>query len=1071
VENKFQNSFIILCYLFMSIVVFRNILLQRGAIGFRHDWAIPQYQEQVSQFGFESFYSWLSQSLGINPSYPADFLLKIMFGFLSLSGLGGEVLSKAFAISAIFLSGLFMYYLCRSMRLQGKSSFIAGIFYMFTPVMFNRIVAGQIAYIFAYALSPLVIALFMKSVENHTVQYRIVVMTGLLFAFAGVQIQFLVMLLALLLIYSFLTRNVKELVARVKALSIVSSIVFLVHAFWLIPLIANSGLRVPIGQAATLSWFQAQSPSFVDALRLTGFISRYFESSVGTSVVPINLWLFVSFLIPLIVFSAVVLRPCDRRVIFFTLIAVISLFFAKGLNPPFEGIFVWMFWNIPLTAIFREVYHLMFIPALAFAVLLGISFEAISKAFHNMQKIKSLTVKARTTTITFLMLTIILVYSWPIFTGDFGGNIQVYDFKPVYHEIYEDFSKEEGDFRVLWLPMAQPMTYVGLKHAGINPSITYSPKPSFSQFFPAFGSGGKYTDFLHITFSQNRTAFTGRLLSFSNTKYIISSKDFESKLPYFVLMPRYPDLLNFYTNGKLDSLLKNQKDIELKEVLDNATIRIYENKEWLPHLYAVGLHNAAVVAGDLSSFVSISYADSILNNDNLLIFASQMSPTTNPSNLVDTVIIQSNQSLDYVFSFIPTDYKIDPGNYALENADPQEGWTRTQSLWWYNWCYSAALEDSAFTQTEDILTVPFSSSESTTYDIWAKVYFGKLGSSLKFFLDDIELGNVITKTMNDEGFKWVYLSSTNLKNGNHRLLISNERGENVVQRIVIVPSTLIHDAFKVAYDSLQDKNVILLSELENSPVQEISEINNLRVFGLPWASSDQGFNASQGFALKSMTSMEFAKTIYIPKEDNYEIFIRVDQKPYGIVIDEDAFNMSLSTYASNSSFEWYKVEPLHLQEGNHNMSFIFDEVNVSLDLLVIKSVSQGLEGRHLKVANITYQKVNPTKYIVHVNASGPFFLVFSESYHPSWQASVDGEKIQHFKVNSFANGYYVKKTGNYVITLEFMEQGLYETGMMISFATIITLITGIITPEKYLRRCFFRVKHAYSIIKQTFKNL
>lgn len=1212
VKDKIQNSFIVLCYSFISILVFRRILLQSGVIGFRHDWSIPIYKEQLYQFGFENFYSWLPRDLGINPIYPADFLLKIMFGFFSQLGLGGEVLSKGFSVMTIFLSGLFMYYLCRSMKYKSVSSFIAGIFYMLTPVIFNRIVAGQVAYLAGYTLSPLVIAFFIRSVENHRVQYRIVALGGLVFAFASVQIQFLIILFALLLIYSLFRGNAKELMVRIKALSVICAIVLLIHAFWLLPLLSDSGSGFRIGQVATLDWIQAQSPSLIEAWRLTGFVADYFQSSVDVNSIPKNLWIIASFLIPIVAFSAIILKPRDKRVVFFTLIATIALFLAKGVNAPLGNIFTWLFWNVSLTVMFREVYHLMVIPALAFAVLLCASSEAISNVFYKILNSNSLIRKLCATMIPVLLLTTIFISSWPIFTGDFDGNIQVYNFKPEYREIYQNLLNDKGDFRVLWLPMAQPMTYLGLQHAGLNPLIAYSPKPALGQFFPAPESAGKYADFLQVTLSQERTAYIGRLLSFSNTKYVIFSNDFESKLPQFVPLHRYPDLVNASTNEKIDYLLDNQVDIELKEVMDNATIRIYKNKEWLPHLYAVDISNSSIVAGDLSSFVSTSYAEPVLNNDHLLFFISQMSPSINSSNLADTVIIQDNQYFDYVFSFIPTNYKIDPGNYALKNADPQEGWTRTQSLWWYNWYYSAGLEESAFTQIEDALIVPFSSPEFAKHEIWTKVYFGKLGSSVEFFLDNTELGKVNTKTTNDEGFKWVYLGSVAIERGEHKLLIKSGEGENVVARIVVAPSTSVQKALKTTYDSLQGKNVALLFELEKSSIQEINKtnitfdpkdwllipqensrdfkytiedgmlvvtlyfdgdeeedegllmwksvekidlkkypyiglnyhvqdptvqtvqvslgidytddgtpdkiihgelnqvpaptaqqelvlnayeiakknitnkehynlveigihpqkiwgvdsstlkkgeyafyLNKIRVFGLSWIASNQGFNASQGFVLRSMASMELTKSIYIPKEDNYEIYLRADARAR-VMVDENTFNMSLignqdadppieplSIYSSNSELKWYTVKTLRLQKGNHNLSLIFDEMDVNLDQMVIKSVNQGSERNYSKVTNITYRKINPTKYIVYVNTSRPFFLAFSESYHPLWQASIDGEKVEHFEINSFANGYYVNKIGNYVIILEFTKQRIYEASMAISFATIITLIIGI----------------------------
>jgi hypothetical protein len=91
--------------------------------------------------------------------------------------------------------------------------------------------------------------------------------------------------------------------------------------------------------------------------------------------------------------------------------------------------------------------------------------------------------------------------------------------------------------------------------------------------------------------------------------------------------------------------------------------------------------------------------------------------------------------------------------------------------------------------------------------------------------------------------------------------------------------------------------------------------------------------------------------------------------------------------------------------------------------------------------SITYQEVNPTQYTVHVNASAPFYLVFSESYDNGWVATINGQQIPgqyHFTANGYANGWYINKTGTYTITLEFTPQNLFYAGAVISITTLIT---------------------------------
>jgi hypothetical protein len=72
---------------------------------------------------------------------------------------------------------------------------------------------------------------------------------------------------------------------------------------------------------------------------------------------------------------------------------------------------------------------------------------------------------------------------------------------------------------------------------------------------------------------------------------------------------------------------------------------------------------------------------------------------------------------------------------------------------------------------------------------------------------------------------------------------------------------------------------------------------------------------------------------------------------------------------------------------------------------------------------IHFNKLSPANYKVEVKeAEEPFILVFSESYHPLWQATIGETKIaegDHFIANSYANAWLVSKTGTYTINLNF----------------------------------------------------
>jgi hypothetical protein len=121
-------------------------------------------------------------------------------------------------------------------------------------------------------------------------------------------------------------------------------------------------------------------------------------------------------------------------------------------------------------------------------------------------------------------------------------------------------------------------------------------------------------------------------------------------------------------------------------------------------------------------------------------------------------------------------------------------------------------------------------------------------------------------------------------------------------------------------------------------------------------------------------------------------------------------------------------------------------------------------------AEVSFHKVNPTRYNVDVNAWDKFWLVFSESFHPGWKAYIvenpndqspnpnrpwyewsalltwlkergrRTELTDHYLVNAYANGWYVPQTGQYRIVLEYWPQRLFEIGVIVSVTTLLACL-------------------------------
>ena len=94
------------------------------------------------------------------PSFP---LLNAALAPLGFVG-GAEI--KLLSVFLVAISGITAYLLSRSLGLGFFSSFLAGLFFMTTAVVFDWLMFGWIYYLIAYALLPLMILVTKKILRD-----------------------------------------------------------------------------------------------------------------------------------------------------------------------------------------------------------------------------------------------------------------------------------------------------------------------------------------------------------------------------------------------------------------------------------------------------------------------------------------------------------------------------------------------------------------------------------------------------------------------------------------------------------------------------------------------------------------------------------------------------------------------------------------------------------------------------------------------------------------------------------------------------------------------------------------
>jgi hypothetical protein len=166
-------------------------------------------------------------------------------------------------------------------------------------------------------------------------------------------------------------------------------------------------------------------------------------------------------------------------------------------------------------------------------------------------------------------------------------------------------------------------------------------------------------------------------------------------------------------------------------------------------------------------------------------------------------------------------------------------------------------------------------------------------------------------------------------------------------------------------------------------------------------------------------------------------------------------------HVANSSFLAPNINSMLLQVQNDSFipseSVLFSESQLSSsDVMQIQHL-QHLVNDSSPLPNIRLDPISTSSYVAHVNASSPFFLVFSDTFDQGWTATVNGIQIPyHFIANGFANAWFVNTTGVFDISIQFSPQQHVVTFIWVSIgslvASFVLILGSSLVPRKRVRR-------------------
>lgn len=281
----------------------------------------------------------------------------------------------------IFLAGLFMYLLARYIKLDGSSSFLSSIIFMFSAFFVAHTSGGHYTIIAAACWIPLIFLLFVIALNKKSSFYGLItgVFIGVQFLAGHMQISlYTLFALGLYLLFRFLfiireNRDYKR-VSKLFSISAFALVVgILLSAIQLVPSLELSKYAT---RAGGVSYDFATSYSLPPLNFITFVLPNFFGNpAINTYWGPRNygeLSAYIGILPLIFVFIAIYFKRDDKYVLFFTVLTFLSLLFALGRYTPVYW-FLWKF--VPGFDLFRCPCRFIFLFTFSASILSGFGFS------------------------------------------------------------------------------------------------------------------------------------------------------------------------------------------------------------------------------------------------------------------------------------------------------------------------------------------------------------------------------------------------------------------------------------------------------------------------------------------------------------------------------------------------------------------------------------------------------------------------------------------------------------------------------------------------------------------------
>lgn len=477
----------------IGLLLFKNWFTTYQIIG--GDWPFF-YTEFLNELSFfpPSWASYQGNGLGGEfISYSLDtYLYLIVSLFVHLLGFSWEIVYKIFFFGfflffSIFSSWYLLSVVSRQLSKSILSFVICCFLYVANTYVLMMVGGGQMGTALAYSLAPLVLARFIMILDDKNLSLYNSIIAGLVLALQilfDARIAYITLIPILLYILFFIPYAHVNIHPRsaIKIFLYTFIIPLLIalstHFFWILPSLFFQS------NAAYELIRDKNSEGLFTFLSFANFSQTL--STLHPNW-PENIFGKVYFMrpeflmIPLIAMASLLFigqKTINTKqyqfvssIRFFVLLALIGAFLAKGANPPFGEVNVWLYRNIPGFILFRDPTKFYLLTIISYSILIPFT-------LHSMQAcINKYISRSHKKYLHYVFACIVVAYISllisPAIFSRLGGTFKKQTVPTEYVQLKDFLSNQRDFFRTLWIPRQQRFSYYSNLHPAVDANVLF----------------------------------------------------------------------------------------------------------------------------------------------------------------------------------------------------------------------------------------------------------------------------------------------------------------------------------------------------------------------------------------------------------------------------------------------------------------------------------------------------------------------------------------------------------------------------------------------------------------------